>query len=264
MDQSKVPTTKVSTASSRCQLPTAKVPTASSRCKLPTTKVSTASSRCKVPKTSICCQSTNDFQPLPTTNDWDAFDFYFDPHYDIEIHSGNLPHWQQKNVWYFVTFRLADSLPEDIVETIKEEREIWLKKHDIKTLTNEEKIEYFKLFSKRTEDILDAGYGSCILKEARIAKIVENSLLFFNNQRYLLDEFIIMPNHVHLLVKPLDGNNLKDIVHSWKSFTANKINKALGKKGQLWMKESYDHIVRNEKALIAIRNYIQNNGQSLF
>ena len=206
--------------------------------------------------------------PLPLNPDdrdaivsMDTVDFmtFFNPCNEIEIHSGDLPHWRQQDVWYFITFRLADSIPLHVVEKIKEEREIWLKQHDINNLTATEKSEYYTLFAKRTEDWLNAGYGSCVLGDPKIAQIVENTLLHFNNQRYILDEYIIMPNHVHLLVKPLNNYLLPQILHSWKSFTASEINKALCKKGQLWMKESYDHIVRNQKAFFAIRDYIKNN-----
>jgi len=68
-----------------------------------------------------------------------------------------------------------------------------------------------------------------------------------------------MSNHVHVLVKPLGNYSITDILHSWKSYTANEINKLLERKGQVWMHESYDHIVRNEKAFEAIRQYIRNN-----
>ncbi len=74
-----------------------------------------------------------------------------------------------------------------------------------------------------------------------------------------MDEFVIMPNHVHVLVKPRMGHRLVDILHSWKSFTANQINRKLGKTGQLWQHESYDHIVRHERAMEAIRRYIREN-----
>ncbi len=196
------------------------------------------------------------------TNISDNVDTFFNPQNEIEIHQGNLPHWQQNDVWYFITFRLADSIPKERVEQLKVERDEWLKKHnkgEKKEFSKEDKREYYKLFSKRVEEWLNAGKGSCVLKEERVAKIVADSLLHFNNQRYVLDEWVIMPNHVHVLVKPLGEYKLPDILHSWKSFSANKINEVLGNKGQLWMHESYDHIVRNEKALNAIRNYIRNN-----
>ncbi len=185
---------------------------------------------------------------------------FFNPHNEIDIHQGNYPHWQQKDVWYFITFRLGDSVPAKVVEEIKIERELWLKKHpDFKNLTKEDRIEYYRLFSERVENLINAGKGSCILANPDIAGIVSDALHFFENQRYVLDEWVIMPNHVHILVKPLEGHTLPEITHSWKSFTANEINKITGNKGQLWMHESYDHIVRNENALHAIRNYIRQN-----
>lgn len=197
--------------------------------------------------------------PAHVDNDNILENEFFNPDNEIEIHQGNLPHWQQENVWYFITFRLADSIPTEVVEQIKQERELWLKKHDKNKLTIEQKKEYYKLFSERTENLLNAGKGSCVLKNEKIAKIVSEALLHFNNQRYILDEWVIMPNHVHILLKPFEGYSLPDILHSWKSFTANEINKEIGNKGQLWMHESYDHIVRNEKALQAIRRYIWDN-----
>ena len=68
-----------------------------------------------------------------------------------------------------------------------------------------------------------------------------------------------MPNHVHALVKPLGEHKISDILHTWKSFTANQINKRESCSGQLWMHESYDHIVRNEESLKYIRRYINKN-----
>ncbi|MBI4645916.1 MAG: transposase, partial [Bacteroidia bacterium] len=189
-------------------------------------------------------------------------DGFFNPYNEISIHHGNLPHWQQEEVFYFITFRLADSIPSEKVEQLKTERELWLKKHaktEGSKYSKEELKEYYRLFSERVENWLNAGYGSCVLKDKKVAKIVADALLHFNNQRYFLDKWVIMPNHIHVLVKPFKEFALPDILHSWKSFTANVINKLLNKKGQLWMHESYDHIVRNEKSLLAIRNYIRQN-----
>lgn len=187
---------------------------------------------------------------------------FLNPYNEIKIHQGNLPHWQQKDVFYFVTFRLADSIPKEKVEQLRQGREIWLKNHPKNKegkYSTEELREYYRLFSERVEKWLDEGAGSCILKEEKYAKIVANALLYFNNDRYILDEWVIMPNHTHVLVKPINNYSLTEILHSWKSYTANEINKHTGEKGQLWMHESYDHIVRNREAFEAIRNYIRQN-----
>ena len=68
-----------------------------------------------------------------------------------------------------------------------------------------------------------------------------------------------MPNHVHALVAPLGEYKISDILHLWKSFTANEINKHEIRNGHLWMRESYDHIVRNENSLKSIRHNINQN-----
>ena len=183
---------------------------------------------------------------------------FIDQFFEIEIKERNLPHWFQKDTFYFITFHLADSIPKEKSEQIKQEREQWQQIHK-PPYTHEEKREYYKLFSQRTEELLNAGYGSCCLADSENARIVADALLHFDHIRYILDQWVVMPNHVHLIVKPINENLISDITHSWKSFTANKINKRMNKTGQLWMHESYDHIIRNEQSLEAIRKYIRNN-----
>jgi hypothetical protein len=202
-----------------------------------------------------CSLSKTREQDAPATL-WE----YFNPLSEIEIRrSGHLPHWEQGPVWYFITFRLADALPRAVVEEIQSEREQWRRTHDLLQLSREELAEYHRLFSERYEQLLDAGSGSCVLRDPLNADIVHGALRFFEGQRYALDEYVVMPNHVHVLVKPLPRHGLADILHSWKSYTANRINRRLGRTGQLWQHESYDHIVRNESAMEAIRRYIRAN-----
>ncbi|MEA3496856.1 MAG: transposase, partial [Bacteroidota bacterium] len=185
---------------------------------------------------------------------------FFNPNDEIEIKEGKLPHWQQKEVFYHVTFRLADSIPKEKAEQLKIDRENWQKKNkDKKDYSKDEWKEYNRLFNERVEQWMNAGYGSCLLKKKENATIVANAIKYFAGDRYILDEWVVMPNHVHVLVKPIADNKLSNILHSWKSFTANEINKFENLSGQLWMHESYDHIVRNEDALKAIRHYIRQN-----
>lgn len=185
---------------------------------------------------------------------------FLDPNDEIEIKQGNLPHWYQPEVFYHVTFRLADSIPKEKVEQLKVDRENWHQKHkNKKEFSKEEWKEYNRLFNQRVEEWMNSGYGSCLLKKRENAEIIANALKYFEGQRYDLDEWVVMPNHVHVLVKPKKEFKLSDILHSWKSFTANEINKKENRTGQLWMHESYDHIVRNEDALKAIRYYIRQN-----
>ena len=166
----------------------------------------------------------------------------------------NLPHWTQPGSTYFVTFRLADSIAQPHLNEYKKLREKWLTHNDPSEKTPPE-----KLFSEKVNEWLDQGAGSCILRNPEISKIVADTLLHFDGERYLLDEWVVMPNHVHALVTPFPGFELKSILHSWKSYSAHEINKQTDKPGTVWKQESYDHIVRNEEELNRIREYIRNN-----
>ncbi|MBS3905935.1 MAG: DUF1156 domain-containing protein [Syntrophaceae bacterium] len=183
---------------------------------------------------------------------------YFDPNEPIANLAGNLPHWRQEGVSYFVTFRLADSMPQDKLLQWEQEREVWLKEHPEPHDEGTRK-EYYRLFPERFQSWLDAGYGECILARPDVKEIVENALRHFQGERYYLDEFVIMPNHVHALVSPLEQSTLSRILQSWKSYTAHRINKQLGRSGQVWQKESFDHIMRSPAQMERVRQYIRDN-----
>ncbi len=170
----------------------------------------------------------------------------------------NLPHWSQDNSTYFITFRLADSIARSRRDEYRELRERWEEHHQPPYNRHEQK-QLEKLFSDRINNWLDEGAGSCILSDLSIAQIVADTLTHFDGKRYALDEWVIMPNHVHALVTPLPGFKLKSILHSWKSYSAQQINKRLSKTGTVWKQESYDHIVRNSDELNRIRQYIREN-----
>jgi REP element-mobilizing transposase RayT len=183
---------------------------------------------------------------------------FFDPDEPVSNMSGNLPHWRQEGTMYFVTFRLADSMPQEKLNQWIQERELWHKTHRA-PYDKRAKQEYARLFPERFQKWLDAGYGECILDRREVKSLVENALNHFDGLRYDLDEFCIMPNHVHVLVVPLESYELSEILHSWKSYTSHEINKILKRKGIVWQKESFDHIVRNAEQLEKFRRYIQEN-----
>jgi REP element-mobilizing transposase RayT len=101
--------------------------------------------------------------------------------------------------------------------------------------------------------------GKCWLRRSEVSAVVEEALRFFDGQRYVLGHYVIMPNHVHVVVRPVEGHLLKDILHSWKSFTSHKLNELLGRQGKLWQEESFDCIVRTGAQLDKIAFYIQEN-----
>ena len=170
----------------------------------------------------------------------------------------NLPHWEQPGCTYFTSWRLADSIAREQREILREERSEWLKHHP-KPWSINEYNQYHRYFTERIEQWLDSGHGSCVLKEPPLGQEVSDSLHHFDQERYVLDEYVIMPNHVHVLVKPGPGHDLGDLLQSWRSYTALQINRKLGQSGQLWMDEPFDHAVRSWEQLCYFRSYIKNN-----
>jgi hypothetical protein len=187
---------------------------------------------------------------------------FFDREAEFQGHRRNLPHWTQSAVTYFVTFHLADSLPAKKLAEFEAERKRWLAVNPPPHSENQIQ-EYRRNFSQRIQKWLDAGYGSCILARPAIFRMVENGLKFFNGQRYLLGEYIVMPNHVHALVTPLGNHQLRQILHSWKSYSAKQINKMVNSQGAVWHQESFDHIIRSPAQLARIEEYIRDNPKSL-
>jgi len=125
---------------------------------------------------------------------------------------GYVPHFDSTRVLQHVTFRLADSLPKAVLGRLEDE--LKLVAADKRDSARREKLDTW----------IDAGHGACILRDAAIAEIVQNSLLCFDAERYRLLTWVVMPNHVHALIEPLSGWTVAKIVASWKRFTARKIN----------------------------------------
>jgi|GEM_PF-1343548 len=124
---------------------------------------------------------------------------------------GYLPHFDNAEAIQHVTFHLADSLPREVVERLDMElKHLPLTKQDVER-------------RKRVSAWLDAGHGCCVLREPEIASMVQDTFLFFDAQRYQLLEWVVMPNHVHVLFQPIHGWTVSKIVASWKKFTARKI-----------------------------------------
>ncbi|HKL22112.1 MAG TPA: primosomal protein N', partial [Tichowtungia sp.] len=198
---------------------------------------------------------------------------------------GNLPHWRQDGTTYFVTFRLADSLPKEKLKKWKMERDLWLEEnpkpnvdavsspHSLAeekrgedtafTLLKQWQQEYRQRFTERFEKWLDAGSGECFLKNSEVRSIVEASLRHFFNDRYFLHGYVIMPNHVHVLVSPVGEHTLSKIIKGWKSVSTREINALLERKGPVWQKESFDHIVRDADSLEHFIKYIDENPAGL-
>jgi REP element-mobilizing transposase RayT len=183
---------------------------------------------------------------------------YFDPSQPIENGSGNLPHWRQDGVTYFVTFRLADAIPTRTLDLWRRERIDWLERNP-PPHSKRQLVDYHERFVSRYHRWLDAGVGACVLADPGVRQIVCAAMVHFADVRYALREWVVMPNHVHVVISPFAGRELSAILHSWKSFTANEINRRLRRHGSLWQKESFGHIVRSPEQLERIERYIHDN-----
>lgn len=161
---------------------------------------------------------------------------------------GRLPHWQADNAIYFITFRLRDSLPREVVRALILDRE-----HIVRMCaTKAERAKLDAAFSLRLDRELDTGYGSCLLRQH--AELVANALKHFDGTRYVLHAWCVMPNHVHVMLHVEDGFDVPKIVHSWKSFTAHKIGR-----GVIWQREYFDRLVRSPQDYANTAAYIRAN-----
>ena len=191
----------------------------------------------------------------------------FQPDAELRIHRGNLPHWRQKDVTYFVNGRLADSIPQSKLRQWDDERLAWLKRHGFESkeeldarADDSTRNEFHARCTKRWHEWLDAGFGDRVLRGSElrqhmIARLSETA----DNGHCDLDAWVIMPNHFHALVTPRPGVELGTIIQKWKGGSARAINLALGRKGKLWQAEPFDHIVRSEPQFLHYRRYIADN-----
>jgi putative transposase len=178
---------------------------------------------------------------------------------------GYLPHCDADGLIQHITFHLADSLPESALDNLE---------RSIAGMADDEKKQQRR---QRYQALLDAGHGDCVLRKAEAAKVIEGALLHFDDERYRLLAWVIMPNHVHVLVEPLRGFSVARIVQSWKSFTARRINvlmadepedpecRAGARRSQdwrsraFWQRDYWDRFIRNERHLMTAIRYIEEN-----
>jgi REP element-mobilizing transposase RayT len=159
----------------------------------------------------------------------------------VAIRCRRLPHWRAEGGIYFVTFRLADSLPKEVVDAM--------------LAMPKESPERIRLGERE----LDKSFGSCVLRNPRAAALVMETIQRFDPERYGLWSCCVMPNHIHAVLSPADTFDLEGILHSGKSYTSKRINDIVGRRGRLWEPEYFDHLVRNGDSLDKFIRYIEAN-----
>jgi REP element-mobilizing transposase RayT len=169
---------------------------------------------------------------------------------------------------YFVTFRLADSLPKEVLLGIKGKRAMRLAalngqragQPEGSTRGPECVEEIERDYFRELEAYLDRGAGQCWLRRAEIARIVSGAFKFFNGERYELKAWVVMPNHVHVVFWPIPNQTVSGIVQSWKRYTAREANKILQLTGQaFWQPEPFDHWIRNDIEFARCCSYVIHN-----
>jgi len=173
-------------------------------------------------------------------------------------HRHDLPHWQQENALVFVTWRLADSLPQAFIEQWMTERKAWLMEHP-RPWDEVTEIAFQKRFDQPFMDRLDQGHGACILRQKVCADEMERVLHHFDGQRYHLQSYVIMPNHVHVLVQLQEGWSLEKVVQNWKERSAKGLNRVLEVQGTVWQKGYFDRLIRGPEHLQYVERYIRQN-----
>ena len=166
-----------------------------------------------------------------------------------------LPHWAQDHATYFLTFRLADSLPESLLSRWKSEREAWLKLHPAPWNPAEE-AEYHSLFSSAEERWLDSGFGSCALARPEVRRPVVETIRA-PDPHSIIWSLVIMPNHAHVLVSLKAG--LGEMMRLWKGRSARLANLARGTSGAFWSKDYFDRLIRDESHFRNCARYIRRN-----
>ena len=195
----------------------------------------------------------------------------FDPKADLTISEHFRPHWDQSGAVVFITFRTADSIPREVLQLWEREKQEWVNRHNgankkhwskvLPSLSPTLQHQFKTQFNRLREASLDSCLGQCVLRQPEAAKIVADSLLHFDGQRYRMGDIIIMPNHVHLMVAMKSEDALVAQCDSWLHFSAHQINLLLGRKGKFWQQEPFDHLIRSSEQYEYLRKYIRENGR---
>jgi len=194
----------------------------------------------------------------------------FDPQAPLAISEHFRPHWSQAGAVVFITFRTADSIPRDVLQRWEREKNAWIVnnagtekswRQALSELTPDLRSRFKKHFNRCREDFLDTCQGRCVLRRPKMAKIVADAMLFFDGDRYRMGDFIVMPNHVHLLASFASEDACVAQCDSWLHFTARQINLELGQSGKFWQQEPFDHLVRSSEQYEYLRDYIRDNGK---
>ena len=175
----------------------------------------------------------------------------------VRLTRRRLPHWEVEGGRYFVTVRCADSLPAEIVARLSENHWEMSKTPARSAAFVAARREFFRLLEKH----LDAGVGSCPLREPAAAAVVVEELQKLSDWEIDAPHYSVMPNHWHALLVPSDAeaHSLSAIMKRLKGRTARRIRRFIPGGGPFWQSEWFDRWIRDETEWSRIVAYIRNN-----
>jgi menaquinone-specific isochorismate synthase len=173
----------------------------------------------------------------------------------------HLPHWDVPGGTYFITYGLRDALPALVVERLRQQRRDleYAIARDAAGPTVGERWRIERTMIVEAEKHLDRSEGNCWLRHPALAAVVAETFQLFDGARYQLLAWVVMPNHVHTVVRLLSGWTIDRVLHSWKSYTSKKCNGALGRTGPFWQEEYFDRSIRDRKHLERTMTYVERN-----
>jgi len=186
-------------------------------------------------------------------NDSDGHEFHY---------RRRIPHYQETGCTLFITFRLNFKLPRSFLIDFEEYKAATFKRFN--TNTAEYNIANKKIYDYYDNYINLNSTENDYLKDDSVAQIIHEHLLKFDHVLYDLICYSIMPNHVHILIRPLVSESGKPykmgyIMMRIKGATSIYINLLLNRSGDLWQREYFDYMVRSEKEYFNIIHYILMN-----
>ena len=181
----------------------------------------------------------------------------------VRVYRRHLPHWRQEGGVYFVTFRLADALPPDVIRELHCLREEIQRRRAAANDGTEEQGRWQELTTRlllRSEDALDQCHGACPFRDPAIRADLCDALRFHHPEQCRMLCFTVMPNHVHAVMQPLPDLELERVLKSIKGHSSRLLNQRLRRTGTNWGEESYDTLIRDAEHLLRVLRYVVANG----
>ncbi|MFT4177738.1 MAG: transposase [Luteolibacter sp.] len=176
---------------------------------------------------------------------------FLNPEDPIDKHGAKLPHWQQGEVMQFVTFRLGDSIPREKLQHWKSQRDTWISTHP-QPWSEKEITIFHPRFTFKLEKWLYQGEGSRLFRRPNHRQILEDVMMMAEGSQAHHHAWVIMPNHVHLLFKPLAS--LEKLIQIWKGTSARKLEQ-----GPIWQRNYRDTLIRDHQHFANAVRYIRRN-----